>query len=179
MKIAINGSLGSGKSTVARMLADRLGCRYVSTGAWFREMALARGVTVGELNVMAENDASIDEHIDSRLKALNDSDESWVIDSRMAPFFIRGAVRIRLSVSDEEGARRIYADAARGVTECFSSCGEALVGYRQRARSELARYKEIYGVDISDETHYDLVIDTSHLNQEEVLDEILAYLQPR
>ncbi len=40
MVIAIDGPGASGKSTVARMLAERLGCLYVNTGAMYRAMAL-------------------------------------------------------------------------------------------------------------------------------------------
>jgi len=37
--IAIDGPAGSGKSTVARRLADRLGLRYLDTGAMYRAVA--------------------------------------------------------------------------------------------------------------------------------------------
>ena len=39
--IAIDGPAGSGKSTVARRLAERLGVPYLDTGAMYRSVALA------------------------------------------------------------------------------------------------------------------------------------------
>jgi len=39
MIVAIDGPAGSGKSTVARTLADRLGFRYLDTGAMYRALA--------------------------------------------------------------------------------------------------------------------------------------------
>ncbi len=39
--IAIDGPAGSGKSTVARRLADRLGLKYLDTGAMYRAIAFA------------------------------------------------------------------------------------------------------------------------------------------
>ena len=39
MIVAIDGPAGSGKSTVARQLADRLGFRYLDTGAMYRAVA--------------------------------------------------------------------------------------------------------------------------------------------
>src|SRR4051812_22845494 len=38
--IAIDGPAGSGKSTIARRLADRLGFTYIDTGAMYRAIAL-------------------------------------------------------------------------------------------------------------------------------------------
>src|SRR3712207_584389 len=45
--VAIDGPAGAGKSTVARRLAERLGFRYLDTGAMYRAvtwLALERGV---------------------------------------------------------------------------------------------------------------------------------------
>ncbi|HPT70124.1 MAG TPA: (d)CMP kinase, partial [Syntrophomonas sp.] len=47
MQIAIDGPAGAGKSTVARLIADRLGFIYIDTGAMYRALtwkALARQV---------------------------------------------------------------------------------------------------------------------------------------
>ncbi len=40
MKIAIDGPAGAGKSTLARLLSERLGIPYVDTGALYRALAL-------------------------------------------------------------------------------------------------------------------------------------------
>ena len=39
--VTIDGPAGAGKTTVSRMLADRLGYRYIDTGALYRAVALA------------------------------------------------------------------------------------------------------------------------------------------
>jgi len=51
MIVAIDGPAGAGKSTVARTLADRLGFRYLDTGAMYRALtwlALKRGLPLAE-----------------------------------------------------------------------------------------------------------------------------------
>jgi cytidylate kinase len=51
MVITIDGPAGAGKSTVARRVADRLGLRYVDTGAMYRELtavALAEDVSLND-----------------------------------------------------------------------------------------------------------------------------------
>jgi CMP/dCMP kinase len=54
--IAIDGPAGSGKSTVARRLAERLGLEYLDTGAMYRGVAFAalrRGIDPSELEPVA------------------------------------------------------------------------------------------------------------------------------
>jgi cytidylate kinase len=61
MIVAIDGPAGAGKSTVARQLAERLGFRYLDTGAMYRALTwlamqrgldLSRGEQLGELAAM-------------------------------------------------------------------------------------------------------------------------------
>jgi cytidylate kinase len=50
MIVAIDGPAGAGKSTVARRLAERLGFRYLDTGAMYRALtwlAMQRGLDLG------------------------------------------------------------------------------------------------------------------------------------
>ncbi|MFL5918595.1 MAG: (d)CMP kinase [Gaiellaceae bacterium] len=68
MIVAIDGPAGAGKSTVASLLAERLGFRYIDTGAMYRALTwlarqrgipLAHGEELGEL--AADNLVSFDE----------------------------------------------------------------------------------------------------------------------
>jgi cytidylate kinase len=57
MIVAIDGPAGAGKSTVARRLAERLGFRYLDTGAMYRALtwlAMQRGVPLAEGGKLAE-----------------------------------------------------------------------------------------------------------------------------
>ncbi len=51
MIVAIDGPAGAGKSTVARMLAEQLGFRYLDTGAMYRALtwlAMREGFDLGD-----------------------------------------------------------------------------------------------------------------------------------
>jgi len=57
MVVAIDGPAGAGKSTVARALAERLGFRYLDTGAMYRALtwlAMQRGLDLGNAQGLAE-----------------------------------------------------------------------------------------------------------------------------
>jgi CMP/dCMP kinase len=67
--VAIDGPAGAGKSTVARAVAERLGFRYLDTGAMYRALtwlALQRGIPLGDgapLGELArENPVTFDEN---------------------------------------------------------------------------------------------------------------------
>jgi cytidylate kinase len=55
--VAIDGPAGAGKSTVARALAERLGFRYLDTGAMYRALtwlAMQRGLDLGDGERLAQ-----------------------------------------------------------------------------------------------------------------------------
>ena len=82
--IAIDGPAGSGKSTVARALAARLGLGYLDTGAMYRSVtfaALRRGVDPGE----ADRVARIVEDIELEVR-----DDGVTVDGVDATIEIRG-----------------------------------------------------------------------------------------
>ena len=51
MHITITGKLGSGKSTVCKLIAEKHGYEIFSTGAIQREVAKELGITPLELNI--------------------------------------------------------------------------------------------------------------------------------
>jgi cytidylate kinase len=57
MIVAIDGPAGAGKSTVARQLAERLGFRYLDTGAMYRALtwlAMQQGLPLGDGQPLGE-----------------------------------------------------------------------------------------------------------------------------
>lgn len=82
--IAIDGPAGSGKSTVGRALAERLGLTYLDTGAMYRGVAFAalrRGIDPSD----AEPVAHLMEHLEMEV-----GDRTLVVDGVDASIEIRG-----------------------------------------------------------------------------------------
>ena len=68
LTIAIDGPAGSGKSTIAKLLARRLGIGYLDTGAMYRSLtliALESGVDLDDHDAVAALLPSLDLHADS------------------------------------------------------------------------------------------------------------------
>ncbi len=169
MRITLNGTLGSGKSTVGRELARRLGVRYVSTGQIFRELGHISNLDALQTNLEAETNSALDEAVDSKVRDLNKSDQDFIIDSRMAWHFIGNALHVFLSVTPEVAARRVMEDRTR-LNEQYSSINSAMESLRARRDSELRRYRRLYGVDIENPANYALWIITDDAEIEDIVE---------
>lgn len=170
-KISLAGDLGSGKSTVSRILIQRLGFEYFSTGAIVRAMAAERGLTVVEMNEYMEKHPEMDREIDDRLVALSDDARALVIDSRMAFHFVRDTFRVYFSTDIETSAARIMGD--HRAEESFATLEETAENIRRRKASERKRYFDFYAVDCKDLRQYDLVIDTTYATPEEIASQLI------
>ena len=171
LKITISGDLGSGKSTVSRLLAERLQLQRYSTGDIQRRLAAERGMTSLEFNQLAEQDRSIDTLIDNGTIEIANSVDRLVFDSRLAWHFVPDSIKIYLSVDPRVAAQRVAA-AGRGSVESYQSVEEAMALMNARRQSEIERFIEYYGVNIDSYRNFDLVVDTTYATPEEVADMI-------
>lgn len=176
MKITISGALGSGKSTVAKLVANKLKLKHYSTGDFMREIAIQRGLTLLELSKLAEKDASIDKELDERQIRLGKEEDNFIIDARLGWHFIPHSIKIFLDVADEEAARRIFAEK-RADEKYNLTLETTLKNIKRRKESEMKRYLDYYGVNYHDKKNYDLVIDTTKINAEKVAEKIIQFVK--
>ena len=174
MKVTISGIVGSGKSTISKMVAEKLGIEYFSVGRIMRDMAVERGMTLQEFTEVAKGDKEIDFELDDRQMALNADDKSFVMDSRLGFYFIPDSIKVFLKVDLSEAARRIY--NANRSEENYSGVEEALEYLEKRIAAETMRYKQCYDLDFPCEEKFDLVIDTTDKTPEEIVGEILSFV---
>ena len=170
MKITISGAVGSGKSTISRALAEKLGYAHYSMGELMRDIANKRGININELSALAETDRTIDEELDDMQKKIGEREDNFVMDSRLGFFFIPDSVKIFFTIDLKEAARRIMGDVRK--EETYSNVEEAMKFLKKRMRSENVRYKEYYNIDFPKRKYFDIIIDTTKKNPNEVVKEI-------
>ena len=175
MIVTISGRPGSGKSVVASRVAAELGIDHVSAGDFMREMAAERGVSILELSRIAIDSDVIDREIDARTVGLAEAGGDFVMDARLAWHFIPNSLKVFLEVSLLEAARRVFG-AGRGAERENVSIDATLQAIEERTESERIRYLEYYGLDYTDHSQYDLVVDTSDLTVEQVVGEIVQFV---
>ena len=77
MHITLTGNLGSGKSTLSKILENEYGYEIFSTGKVIRQIASDHGVSVLEMNKLMENKTCF--IIDHRLSTIQNSDLILVV----------------------------------------------------------------------------------------------------
>lgn len=168
MRITISGPIGSGKSTVGRLLAKLLGYDFFSGGFFFREQARIHEMTVEEFNVYAESHPEIDRKQDEMIVDLLRSKDNVVVESRLAGWMCSrnqvDAFKVFLTASFDTRLGRITKREGdqRALSEML----------RVREESERKRYLDLYSIDYSSTEIYDLVIESDDMTAKEVAERI-------
>ena len=170
--ISITGTLGSGKSSTAKLVAKELGYTHHSAGDFFRNIGLKLGIGVNEVSKRAETDFEIDKMTDDEVRKVGEMNKI-VIDSRLAFHFIPKSFKVYLDLPPEIAKERILNNLKENPLrkESENSENPEIVFDRisKRLESEKKRYKEYYGVEHTNRNNYDLVIDTNEHNLNEVV----------
>lgn len=171
MKVTIFGLAGTGKSTVAKIIANDLNLSYNSTGNLMREKAQSLGMTIYEFDEMIKGDSSFDIALDKQVAEFGINEDNFIFESRLAWYFIYDSIKIKLNCDEDVVYRRIseresiLVDEARRLTQ-------------KRANDVMARYSKIYPqIEFPpSDLEFDLVIDTTKLNVGEVVNKIKDFL---
>lgn len=171
MNLSLTGNLGSGKSSLGRELIAR-GFEIVSSGDIFRGLAAEKGVSIVEMNKIAENDKSIDKMVDERTIALGKEKDHTIFDSRMGWYFVPDSFKVFVMVDLMEAGRRVYHDSLRQA-ERYEREEDAVKALYTRQSLEKERYGQLYGVNYYHLENYDLVIDSTNASPAQLAEEII------
>ena len=171
MIITVGGLAGTGTTTTAVDLSEKLNIPYISAGFVFREMAAERGMSVLEFSEFAEGNDDIDKEIDKRQALKAKEADNLIIEGRLSAFFVDNAdLKICLVTPFDVRSKRI-ADREDKSVEVAKS--EIIT----REKSEALRYMEIHNIDISNMDIYDIIINTGTFNPENVSEIIIQTLK--
>lgn len=170
--ICISGFAATGKTTLAKKLAEVLNLKYVSGGDALQQLAIEKGYKPGGpdwweteeglrfLNERLTN-PEFDKQVDAKLLEIA-SKENVVADSWVLPWFLKDGYKIWLKASEEERIMRL-------MKRSGLSYEEAKRILRKRDEESKQIYKELYGISIGEEFEpFNLVLDTTGLSEDEV-----------
>lgn len=174
--IRVGGHLGAGKTTLCKKLAEHLGYQYSYTGGVFREMAKERGLTIEEFYSQLVADPALEKSVDDRQIDLMMSRDNLVMEGRITAFLPCAfrPVNLFIKVDEVEGVRRQMNRPENHGRTIY----EMLVLSRKRVREERERYQLLYEIpDHLDEKCYHLVVDSTYLSPEELLQEVIRQIE--
>ncbi|MBS3090463.1 cytidylate kinase family protein [Candidatus Pacearchaeota archaeon] len=175
MIITISGMPGSGKNTVADILAKKLKLKRYSVGNYRRGMAKKHGMTLQELNKLGEKQGFTDKEADEWQKRIGKKQGNFIIDGRLSWHFISNSIKIFLDVKPEIGAKRIMLDNRQ--EETAKTNRQAIKMWKTRVASDIKRYKKYYNLNPYSKKNYDFVLDTSSLNIKEAAGKVLEFIK--
>lgn len=175
MIISFAGNAGSGKSTVAEKIANKLNWPRYYIGGLRRERAKELGLTLEEYNQLGENNPKTDLEVDEYQTELARNNDNFIIEGRTSWHFIPQSFKIYIDVNEGIGAQRILDALKKGqdrneVKGEIKTLEEMIQKNRERKLSDTSRYQKYYSINCFDQQNFDLIIDSSHLTPEEVYD---------
>ena len=180
MRVTISGPPGSGKTTVAEIVSNRLSYELITGGKIFREKARELNMSLAELGSAAEKDEKYDKMLDDYLLDVMKSRDNLVVESRLSGWLCHinriNAFKVFVDAKEEVRLERIRNSIHNREAETGDNI---LFQMRERQESEWERYKKYYGIDYRDTSIYDLVVDASYDGAEKVAGVIIDGLNLR
>ena len=187
MIITISGTPGSGKSTVAKILVEKLHAERLYIGGTLRDLARKKGMTLAELmdfaKVHPEIDVEVDNAVAAQAREFDKAGKMVVVEGRMQFYFLPESIKFFIKVSFEEAARRIWKDlqqkeiSAQRNEGRINSLEEMKKSVIKREEEDASRYKKLYGVDYLNEKQYDLVVDSTSISAMQCAELILNFIE--
>jgi cytidylate kinase len=170
--VTLSGLAGSGKTTVAQIVAKSLHLPHVSSGMVFRDMAKEKNMDLEKFGDYVSKHPEIDKEIDDRQLALARKG-NVILEGRLSGWVVHnnnvGAVKIWLDASLETRVKRIVGREKKSYEKALSETGT-------RESCEIQRYKKQYDINLMDLSIYDVVVDTEKWDQHQVSDIVIESL---
>ncbi len=182
--VIVSGMAGSGKNTIAEMIAKKYKLNFLCASDILKEMAIEEGYAAGGKDWwdsaqgirfldQRKGDSKFDKKLDGILMQRADnggiSMTSWVM-----PWLFKGdSVKIWLNASMEERVKRIAKRDEISLEEA-----RKIVGKRDKENRE--HYKNLYGYELDKDLEvFDLIVDTDGIEPDDIMKKIDTYIKSR
>jgi predicted cytidylate kinase len=165
-RITLSGCVGSGKTTVGKLLANKLQYNFISIGNRTRQFAETKGLSIVQFQELCLTNPEMDKQIDFEFSNECNDSENLIIDYRLGFKFIKNAYHIFLKISEETAIERIK--SANRNAETFETIS-------QRNESFKNQFLNAYGVDYTMPKNYDLIVDVEQFKDAEEVVEFIIY----
>ncbi len=189
MIITISGNPGSGKSTIAKLVVQKLRYERVYAGGIMRDTAKEQGLTLEQFMSYLSTNPKVEQEIDYKVRdiayALERTQKNILVEGRVQYHLIPNSIKIYIKVDAKEGAHRILKDLQDTQTsqqrnqQTASTIEEVIKLNEQREETDAQRYQKLYGIDHRIETQYDLVIDTTNITAQQAANKLITYIENR
>jgi cytidylate kinase len=133
----------------------------VSMGDIFRKLAQDRCMSLEEFGLLAKCNDDIDRKLDEEQKRIAKKKDNIILEGRLSGFLLDADLKVWLKAPLKVRAERIAQRENKSVTKAMAEASE-------REECERERYLKHYNIDIRDLSVYDLVIDSTKWNPEEI-----------
>lgn len=179
MIITIGGNLGAGKTTLANNLERELHYEQLYVGGIFRDMAAEKNLTIEQFYAQLKNDPALEQAVDQRQAAAMHEHDNLIVQGRVAWYFAKASpftvFNILLTVDPAVGAAHI----GEKKENAGKTSGAVAAATADREKNERERYATLYDIkDHLDPAHYDFVLDTTMLSEQEVLEKVMLAIKP-
>ena len=105
MIISFAGLHGTGKSMIAKKIAQHFDFIFYSTGMAFRELAKLKNMTLEEFSRYSEGHLEIDRLLDDKIKLLAVTGNSYVFDGQLPAFMLEDLNNFCILLTCDEDVR--------------------------------------------------------------------------
>jgi len=174
MKITIFGLAGTGKSTLGKKISEILKYDFFSTGNLMRENARQLKMTIYDFELECKKNPKYDIELDKKIENLGKQRNNFVVESRLAWYFIPDSIKICLKCDKDVTIERISKRENISITEANNKT-------IKRAKDLEYRYAKSYP-QISfppKDSEFDLILDTTKGAIGELVEKIMEFLDKK
>jgi cytidylate kinase len=169
MIISVSGLAGSGKNTLGSVLAELL--RYRLVCPTFKDLAAKEGVSLMEFQKRAEKDPDIDKKFDALLKE-EAGKGNCVVTTWLGPWMVNPNVRVWVFAPDDVRAERLAKRDGMPLKQ-------ARLHIKERDEANRKRYLKTYGVDIFDQSGFDVCVNSGLYTPEELAGIVMKVIEAK